>query len=534
MPETDGASSQLHDDESLQLKLASEKATYRQSIAESQKAEAEASSSLVRSLIPSPEGVPTGEVVLGENAGALGPWRAHMLLGEMASQIVETVADKLHTTKIPATTARHGRTTNPYVDASQDTVAHHGETTPTPGLPADQAEAGSRVLVTDQPGLLQGDLVARQVDMALRRMAAKLLDLRAGISSWATEVTDAVNTYEAEEAARGGTRYASLSPRAGETVLGTTEAKLSDVPAPGVALPGVAGGALATAVDLLGYLRTDYAVTAITVAPGASELVVLVAGGLAGKSVATELESTSTAAQSPALAALANTLRDRDEVAALLGGLQSHIAPVTAELATLEATAAALEKAWIESVSDVDADPSPLGGALDDLQPRIRARSQAIRSVTAFISHSQAALGEVDNGLARLTTSDADGETPLSTAVRWGRLGERISHVLYVNTESLAADAVTRKSLLGTSGLLKYVASGNTTWLLLDVTSQCVEAGGGAEKHDVLTFSLETGIVEASPAPTDPLLTMEEKAKQLVLVLIVVLVVFALAAILGV
>lgn len=531
MSESDGASSGPHDDESKRLKLASEKARYRQAIAEAQKAESEASNASVQSIIPILQDAAQGEVILGENAGALGPWSAHRLLGEIAAEIVTAVAKQLNPTGAPLSDAPpQGNHTKPTTAELQPGVA----AAPTPVAP--------RVLVTNQLGLLQGDLVARQVDATLERMKTRLAHLKVDISSKSAELHKAIgNCQDSEKAAGVHPPFWDEDAEEG-TMMGGDERPQPATPATQATFPNFAGGMLATSVNLLAYLRTDYSVNAIGVTPGVSELVVLVAGALAGKTIATELESTSTAAQSSALTKFANVVKERDEVMRLLGEFKATMAPVTAELTTFQTTATALEKAWIESFSKAEINPQKIKGALDELQPKIQRRSLAINPASTFVSRGQAELEEIDSGLAKLTESDTNGgEPPLLSAARWGRLNVTITHLLYVNTESLAADVVTRKSVLGTSGLLKYVSSGNATWLLLDVASQNVQVGGAAERNDVVTFSMESGIVgdheerkQADRRSKDPLLEMESYARYLVIALIIVFVGLSLLALFGV
>jgi hypothetical protein len=107
-----------------------------------------------------------------------------------------------------------------------------------------------------------------------------------------------------------------------------------------------------------------------------------------------------------------------------------------------------------------------------------------------------------------------------------------ITHVLYVSLDSVAADTVTRRSVLGASGILRFLAAGNGSWLLLDTEKGAVTAGSQQSHADVLSFSLVSGRATYSDGPsvpkasyplTDPTALTERAAKILVVALAVLL-----------
>src|SRR5262245_59531106 len=111
------------DAEGKQLQLQAEKAGYIEAIAKSQQAAAQAKTPSLSSLIPTAADVPKGDVTVGEKAGALGTWRAHRIVEEVANKIAREAKPKL--------------------------LGNTGSYTP-------------RVLVVDDRSLLEGDWTARQ------------------------------------------------------------------------------------------------------------------------------------------------------------------------------------------------------------------------------------------------------------------------------------------------------------------------------------------------------------------------------------
>ena len=62
-----------------------------------------------------------------------------------------------------------------------------------------------------------------------------------------------------------------------------------------------------------------------------------------------------------------------------------------------------------------------------------------------------------------------------------------------------AADAVTRRSILGTSGRIRFLSSGNASWLLMNPADGAIAGGGQANLADVMSFGLDTGKAEFTP-----------------------------------
>jgi hypothetical protein len=231
--------------------------------------------------------------------------------------------------------------------------------------------------------------------------------------------------------------------------------------------------------------------------------------------------------------------------------LERALAGPNAHLDLLKITATALEKAWIDALGKGDAGASAsLEAQLAQAKLFVALASQAVQRGNLALARANDEFKEVDAATTALTTPAAGSEAPIATAARWERLHEgtvsrRITHVLYVNSDSLAADVSTRTSLLGSSGLMQYISAGNATWLLIDPVDGRVLGGSQESKAEVVTFSLEsdaTSQVQAiEPKPpandgklNDPLAQLERRARQLVVALIVGLLTFALLSFLAV
>ena len=65
--------------------------------------------------------------------------------------------------------------------------------------------------------------------------------------------------------------------------------------------------------------------------------------------------------------------------------------------------------------------------------------------------------------------------------------------MLYVRLDSLAADLATRRSVLGTSGVVRFLTGGNASWLLLKAADSKIIAGGQQRLADRMTLGLTTG-----------------------------------------
>jgi hypothetical protein len=432
---------------------------------------ADATQPSLQDLVPAVADAPKGEVTLGDRAGAFGPWRAHHVIDEIAKKIAEEAVRQL----------------------------------------GDPGPAGARVLVVGDRLLLPGDWTARYVRSALERMKNRLTSTGRQLDEQQAPLARSLEELEREEPAAKEPGPAEVPKIGGpRRRIGPGAAAGAAGPA---ATPDVLSGALGAAVSLLGLLRTDYAITATAVSASPSELSTLTAAHLARHPlagvggapvrVAAEAEGFATVGPSATGDLFTEVLELRDRTVLKLSELQAVLAPVQAELTAIDTRNATVEQA-------------------------IGAAAQAQQAVT-----------DIDTATAALLQpAGAGGEAPLYTAVRNERIGQavasrKITHVLYVSLDAIAADAVTRRSILGTSGRLRFLSAGNASWLLLDTADGAIAGGGQESLADVVTFSLETGQVHLDAAGTlvssaaeasgDPLDRLEIWAKGFVAVLAAVL-----------
>ena len=455
-------------------------------------------------LVPAVTDAPKGEVALGEKAGAFGPWRAHQVIDEIAKKIAGRAGELVRVSGVPA----------------------------------------PRVLVVDDLLLLPGDWTAHYVRSTLDRMKDRLATAESQLDRHQQRLAEAIERLEQEEAQQPARpQLPSVGRRRGidqGAAAGATESA--------AATPNVPSGALGAAVNLLGLLRTDYTITATAVSATPSELSTLTAAHLARPpvtgegeppaAVPVEANAFATTGLSPTAGLFKEVLDLRDTAIQKLSDLQASLAPVQAELAAINARTASVEQAWATAMADKKdgADITLLQTTLDGLAEQSARREKAVGPTAAVVAYGQQVVTDVDAAVAALLKASGTGEAPLFTAVRYERLEQavdsrKITHVLYVNLDAVAADAVTRRSILGTSGRIRFLSASNASWLLLNTAESVITGGGQENLADVMTFSLETGNAQfeaagglsSSEIGDDPLDKLENWAKGFVAVFAIVL-----------
>jgi hypothetical protein len=372
------------------------------------------------------------------------------------------------------------------IDAIAQNIAEHAaERLRASGEPA------PRVLVVDDRRLLPGEWTARYASSVLLEVRNRLDGTASQLHEQQWRLDNAITRLE-DETRSSDQPQGDIAGRRRGIATGDLGA-----PRP---VPDEPAGGVAAAVNLLSLLRTDYTVTAAAVSATPSELSTLTAAHLirqpatADVTVTAEVDAFSTAGSSPILNLFDEVLRLRGATARDLADLQGKLAPVQAKLTAISAEASAVVAAAQQVVTDADA------------------------------------------AVAALVHASGTGDAPLVTAVRYERLGQavqgrKITHVLYVSLDAIAADVVTRRSILGTSGRVRFLSSGNASWLLLATADDAITGGGQESLADVMTLSLDTGQahfdtplgLSSSAAGTDPLDGLEKWAKGFIAVLALVL-----------
>jgi hypothetical protein len=276
----------------------------------------------------------------------------------------------------------------------------------------------------------------------------------------------------------------------------------------------------------------------------------LTAARLAAAGVRVEADVFSTMRASPTMDKLTGLLNDRDDVVEMLYKLTETLAPVEAELAALAGRIAVIEPQWAQAVADAKEEASvrALQQAVETLAGQARSRELAAGPARALVTYAQQVVADVDAAVTALLQAPAGGQAPLFTAAQRERLDRQdgaqdaITHVLYVSLDAVAADTVTRRSILGASGVLRFLTATNASWLLLDTATGTIAKGSQNNNADIMTFSLETGEAAYGGTPQrragsvikDPMRALEGPVKFLVVVLAIVLIVFGLLSLLAV
>jgi hypothetical protein len=231
-------------------------------------------------------------------------------------------------------------------------------------------------------------------------------------------------------------------------------------------------------------------------------------------------------------------LKQRDLAAQNVLRLQAAFAPIEAELASIKSRLVLLEGMCATEKDKVVA--ASLRTAVDRLAEQAARRERVTGAARTLAGHALNVIADTDAALASLLLTSEGSESPLFRAARYERLDSqvtknRITHVLYVNLDALAADTVTRRSILGTSGRLRFLSSGNASWLLLKTSTGTIRAGGQVSLADVMTFGLEQGTAQFTTTggglkttekfDDDPLSKLESWSKRIIVALVVVLLV---------
>jgi hypothetical protein len=199
----------------------------------------------------------------------------------------------------------------------------------------------------------------------------------------------------------------------------------------------------------------------------------------------------------------------------------------------------------VESLFELERDLASVGDKPAGGAARVAGQARALTD------YARQVISDVDTATGALTQAPQGGQSPLYAAACRERLATGsatnnaagITHVLYVSLDSVAADTVTRRSVLGASGILRFLAAGNGSWLLLDTDKGILTAGSQQSHADVLSFSLVTGQATFNDGPSvprttsplsDPTAITERAAKILVVALAVLLAIIGILSIIAV
>lgn len=409
---------------------------------------------------------PQGVVTLDGKGGALAPWLTQRVLGRAAQQIAEEAHDAVQ--------------------------------------PDGSRVSPVRILLTDDPQLLRGDILSRVIRETLTDRLAEVGATAQLVTDTTGQLTDAKATFDAEPsddrlaAAEPDTSLRATDEPEGEE--GATTGAEAD--ADGTSAPL---SLLDTAVDLVRLTAVDYDVTSQEVPVAGSLLALLTAAELRKLTKATDGVGSSVVLDGlevrPQESDTFQRVRSLTGAIHALGqtamGLRKTLAPVTAQMSRDQERVDTLTK----KVAEKDVPPATLSQFQVELQAaaaRLRVREGPAAEARAVLDRADAVIAAARADLTLLTASDTGGVTPLERACsREGLHGSpgRITHVLYVAPTRAGAEQVTRQSVMGASGRLAHLGTVNAVWVVVAAAHGGVVGGGAANTAEQAIQDLTTGRV---------------------------------------
>jgi hypothetical protein len=457
---------------------------------------------------------PTGTVTLGADSGALAPWLAHRVLAEVGTDIADAVRTTLH---------------------------DHP-------LLSDGERVRPVILVTQDRDLLAGDVVGRQIHAAMSARTRELVDMTGVVCQASNTLESAIGQFEEREAAHE--RHLRAAAQSAENDKPAAAAGEKEEPKAEEKAAAPAGSAIATAVDLVRLLATDFTITAAKVSTTSDMLAMLTAGTLPGFDATGGADPSVILDGFTVAGADCVTLREYEELATTATTLSVETQRLSAEIAPLTAAAAELRRsadkvlaAWTAATTDEKAAPGSadeLKRVLDELDLRVIRRASVAAAAQEAVDNATALITAVQAELTVLSTVDANGVSPLLRAAsREGLHSDpvTITHVLHVETIHAGADVVTRRSVLGSSGRVGYLGAVNAGWILVDSATGRVHSGAARDRARQLTHDLTTGqSIESVVEPggslgDDPLAKNEDRVRAGVLALALAVALLGVAAV---
>jgi hypothetical protein len=201
------------------------------------------------------------------------------------------------------------------------------------------------------------------------------------------------------------------------------------------------------------------------------------------------------------MARFSTLLTARDDSVRNIFKLEQALVPVEAGLAAVAAAKTAADQEWAKvpdgAAQQGQPEPGPALQAADGLGAQAAARERVAGPARALRDYARQVVAEADAEISALLQAPAGGQAPLYTAVRRERLAPGaqagITHVLYVTLDYAAADAVTRRPVLGGSGILRFLAAVSATWLLMSTETGAITAGGQERHGNVMAYGLASG-----------------------------------------
>ncbi len=371
------------------------------------------------------------------------------------------------------------------------------------------------VFVTDDPDLLSSDVFSCQVVEGLRGRQRDLSRAARNVSDAKLALERAVRAYKnAEGPGIGGRQNLRAETPSDKAGVGTDSGAGTETAEETPTATEAASGAISTAVDLMQLLAVDYTVSAVDVNADSALLARLTAGSLSStrKHDQVLLDGYALATNSPTLAVYRDLLVALTQLDDGISELNAAIAPVADSAAIMAVGAAKAKEQWLGAVKPpaisgkkgAETPPVPqevkvsLKAEYQRLEKGHLYRVEASAPGKAVIDAGSDLLVTVRAELSVLLTPGGSGISPLQRACsrdrfrKDGQGSEPVTQVLVVQATHAGADIVTRRSVLGASGRVGYLAGANGSWVM--VSPDGAVLGGGAVEHaSHLTHDLASG-----------------------------------------
>ncbi len=409
----------------LQAGMQQKPAEVQQAIAQAESAAAVARKATLEATVPKGESKPReGAVTTDEKFGYMATLVAYQVMCEGAATVARAINDKL------------------------------------------PASRPANILIVDERNMAQGDMPLLQVERQFDFFSSQLDAQYEQMDSLLEEMVAA---------------FPPTTGAAGLEVLepGTGEGQLEVFPAVGIAPLVMAAPALLSSVaDIIGYFKTDYAVTGQTVDLSGEALLAEVAGRIAGHAV--RIFNFNLVQQSVLVTRWAGLIEQKLKLGKITGSLkQQLVEPLAARISTTPAEIAAIQTELDKLGSSSDADH------LDALRTQLNARRQTLQTSQGLLARGQAAIANADTlaqafseFMTSLTTTSDPAVPPLwlQAAVRQQIRQQGITHLLYLKIVSSGGEAITKKSFWS-SGQTSYLGGAVITYLLAAVDGTIELAG---------------------------------------------------------
>ena len=296
-----------------------------------------------------------------------------------------------------------------------------------------------------------------------------------------------------------GASLAGAGAAVGEAPAGTHES----LAAAGTALTS-ASALIGGVADVVGWLRSDYSITARDVTIGTTPVAAAVAGTLLEQGHEVSLDGFATIGQSQVGDDFRGALEARDTLELLVAQAGSVVVEPAKREADERRTALAAISAAIAATLQAGNAIEELVARETSLRQEIRGLDLASASAAALVADATALLKRFDAFTAEVTAAPdgGPGYPPLLAAAIGERLhGEapRHGYVLFAAVEASGGETITKRWLFGRPQV-RYVGGARLSYLLLDVARNVLSGADSLPLLAHVKFRLSDGAAGCRPA----------------------------------